>query len=244
MSARIKAFVIHIITSVLIATFAALWVFFVWYPAPLAQAVGVLHVFFLMLAIDVIVGPLFTLLVYKTGKKSLKFDLTVIIFMQLAIFSYGLHTVALGRPAWLVFSTDQFYLVRSADLDSKNQEVALPVYKHTPWFGPQWVAISLPEDKVKRKQLVLKTLKDGDPLFTNPTLYSPLTVASAKIQFSARPLSELQQFNSRLAIETSLAKFPNASSWLPLWSNPKSMTVLLDKDHKVVSVVNLNPVKQ
>ena len=88
MSKRIKFFLGHLAISLLIALIAIAIVFFVWYPAPLAQAVGVTSIFLMLLAIDVIVGPLFTLLVYKQGKKTLKSDLTVII--QLSAFSFCL----------------------------------------------------------------------------------------------------------------------------------------------------------
>lgn len=49
---------------------------FIWYPTPLATAVGVTQIFLMMLAIDVTVGPILGFIVYKEGKKTLKMDLT------------------------------------------------------------------------------------------------------------------------------------------------------------------------
>lgn len=245
MSARVKAFLIHLGCSAILAAGAIALVFLVWYPAPLAQAIGVTDIFLLILGIDVIIGPILTLLVYKIGKKSLKFDLATIIVLQLAMFSYGLHTVAIGRPAWLVFSVDQFYVVRPADVDSNTNKPIFSNYRNTPWFGPLWVTVHLPEDKKARKQLVKETLNKGMGLFMNPTLYRPLNTDTAKIQLRAQPLAALQQFNSPESIKLALAEFnTTAASWLPLWSNPQSMTVLLDKNGHVVSIVNLNPWKQ
>ena len=74
MSKRLKFFLSHLTISFLIALLAVGVVFFVWYPAPLAKAVGVTHIFLMMLIIDVIVGPILGFLVYKQGKKNLKFD--------------------------------------------------------------------------------------------------------------------------------------------------------------------------
>ncbi len=243
MSARIKAFLVHLGCSAVLAAAALALVFLVWYPAPLAEAIGVTNIFLLILGIDVIIGPILTLLVYKVGKKTLKFDLATIIVLQLAMFSYGLHTVAIGRPAWLVFSIDQFYVVRPADIDPSAQKNNGS--SHTPWFGPSWVAVHLPEDKKARRQLVIETLDSGQGLFMNPNLYRPLNTETKQLQHKAQPLSTLQQFNSPDTIKSALAKFNNrATSWLPLWSNPKSMTVLLDKNGNVISIVNLNPWKQ
>lgn len=81
MSNRLKFFLSHLFISCLIALLVIGLVFFIWYPSPLATAVGVTHIFLMMLAIDVIVGPILGLLVYKEGKKTLKFDLGVIIVL-------------------------------------------------------------------------------------------------------------------------------------------------------------------
>jgi hypothetical protein len=103
MTPRIKFFLVHIITSVIIAFLLTLLVFFIWYPSPFATAVGVTHIFLMLLVIDVILGPLLGLLVYKEGKKTLKFDLSVIILIQIAALCYGVFSIEQGRPAWLVF---------------------------------------------------------------------------------------------------------------------------------------------
>jgi hypothetical protein len=194
-----------------------------------------------MLCIDIIIGPLLTLLVYKTGKKTLKFDLATIIIVQLSMFGYGLHTVAVGRPAWLAFSVDQFYLVRAADIDKTQSP---PAAYRTPWLGPQWVAIHLPDDRQQREQLISKTLQAGSGLFMMPSLYAPLSVSATVISKKAQPLTELNNYNTATTVRTTLARWPTARSWLPLWSNPRSMTVLLDEKSNVVAISDLNPWKQ
>lgn len=68
MSKRLKFFLGHLTLSSLIALIVIGIVFFVWYPFPLAQAVSVTHLFLMMLAIDVIIGPILGLLVYKDSK--------------------------------------------------------------------------------------------------------------------------------------------------------------------------------
>lgn len=46
MSMRIKAFLIHGLVSISVALLVIGLVFFIWYPSPLAKAVGVTHIFF------------------------------------------------------------------------------------------------------------------------------------------------------------------------------------------------------
>src|SRR6218665_193596 len=99
-SPRFKAFYIHLGGSALVAL-AMLWlVFVVWYPAPLHDAVGVTNIFVMLLAGDVVIGPLLMLLVFRVGKKTLVFDMAVILLLQLSAFAYEAWTVAEGRPAW------------------------------------------------------------------------------------------------------------------------------------------------
>ena len=111
MSKRLKFFLSHLSLSFLIAILVIGLVFFIWYPSPLATAVGVTHIFLMLLVIDVILGPLLGLLVYKEGKKTLKFDLSVIIFIQICALVYGVYTIAKGRPVWLVYNIDRIELV-------------------------------------------------------------------------------------------------------------------------------------
>ena len=84
MSKRLNFFISHLFISFLITLVVIGVVFFIWYPSPLATAAGVTHIFLMLLVIDVIVGPFLGLLVYKQGKKSLKFDLSLIIGIQIA----------------------------------------------------------------------------------------------------------------------------------------------------------------
>ena len=93
MSKRVKFFLGHFCISLFIASIVVGMVFFIWYPSPLAKAVNVTHIFLMMLMIDVIIGPVLGLLVYKDGKKTLKFDLTVIILIQLSAFSFVLWRI-------------------------------------------------------------------------------------------------------------------------------------------------------
>lgn len=93
MSKRLKFFLGHLSISFFIALLVVSLVFFIWYPSPLANAVGVTHIFLMLLAIDVIIGPLLGLLVYKERKKSLKFDLSVIIIIQIAALCYGIFSI-------------------------------------------------------------------------------------------------------------------------------------------------------
>jgi hypothetical protein len=241
MNPRIKAFLIHLTGSVILAILALLIVFCIWYPSPLQIAMGVSKIFLMMLGIDVIVGPMLTLLVYKVGKKSLKFDLATIVIIQVAVFSYGFHTIAIGRPAWLVFNVDRFTLVRATDIDQRKINQAKPEYQTAPWFGPEWVSAHIPKDPDLRKEVLFESVQGGYDIQQRPILYDTVASQRPAIQIKAQSISTLNQFNTTQQIKKISSKWPTATVWLPLKAPSQDMVVLLNKNDDVVSVVNLRP---
>jgi len=54
----------------------------------------------------VCLGPLLTLAVFDPKKKELKRDLSIILLIQLSALFYGIYTVSVARPAYIVFAVD------------------------------------------------------------------------------------------------------------------------------------------
>ncbi len=131
MEEKLHAFIIHLVICGLIAAIAVFVVFFLWYPAPLHIAVGVTGIFLMLLAIDIIIGPVITFIIYKPEKPSLKFDLCVIALLQLCALTYGLYTVFIARPAFVVYNVDRFDVARAVDLDPASVENAKKSGNHT-----------------------------------------------------------------------------------------------------------------
>src|SRR6218665_1691953 len=105
---RYQAFAAHLLGSCLVAALSAFLVFWVWYPAQFASMSGVTGIFLILLGVDVVVGPVITLIVFNRAKPELKRDLAIVLLLQIAALGYGLHTVFTARPAYLVFSADRF----------------------------------------------------------------------------------------------------------------------------------------
>ena len=121
---RLKYFVVHLSVSLLLACCCLFLVFYIWYPAPLAKAVGVTSLFFMMLAIDVILGPLLTLIVAEKRKKLLKLDLVIIFLIQISALAYGLYNISNGRPAWIVFDSLRFDVAQANNIPVVNLKQA------------------------------------------------------------------------------------------------------------------------
>ena len=81
-------------------------------------------------------GPLLTLVVFKSGKRGMKFDLAVIGLVQLAALIYGAHIVFLARPAFIVFVKDRFEMVAVVDLDpAEVAKAKVPEFRSLSWTG-------------------------------------------------------------------------------------------------------------
>ena len=241
MIARLKAFLIHLLISTCIAVAVIGVVFFVWYPAPLHTATGVTQIFLLLLTVDVVLGPLLTLIVYKTGKKTLIMDLTIIALLQLGALSYGVWTVAEGRPAWLVFGADRFELVRVPDIDQRNIGTHY-LYSSPAWTGPQWVGAANPIDLNARNDIIFESVSGGFDIYQRPNLYRPLQEMTASIQKYAQELSLLNEFNDDSDVQNAVKKYPAATAWLPLRAKDQNMVVLINKETaQVIAIVDLKP---
>lgn len=241
MSARIKAFLIHSLISISIAFLIIGLVFFIWYPAPLAKAVGVTQIFLMLLVIDVILGPLLTLLVFKHGKKTLLFDLSVIVLLQISALTYGLWAISQGRPAWLVFNVDRFDVVRVNDIDNRSIEKAKEEYKVPSWFYPKWVAATAPKNIDENNQVTFEAIFTGVDIAQRPNLYLPLETQKKKIKNKTFALNILYEFNDKKEVTHILTGYSNAVGFLPLKAINMDMTVLVDAQGEVVKIVDLRP---
>lgn len=242
MQPRLKAFLLHLMISALIALVVMCLVFFIWYPSPLHAAAGVTGIFLMLLAIDVILGPALTLLVFKPGKKTLVLDLVVIACLQLCALFYGVYSVAEGRPAWLVFATDRFELVRNNDIDPRQLDKALPHYRKPSWLGPQWVVAVTPEDTDHKNEIMFEAVFAGVDLAQRPNLYQPLAQHTGTIRPRILEPALLEQFNTAGRVQQALQAHPAADGWLPLRALGQDMVVLMQQDSiAVIAIVDLRP---
>lgn len=235
-SKRAKFFLGHLLISAFIASLVLLVVFKVWYPTPLAEAVGVTKIFLMMLVIDVVVGPILGFIVYKEGKKTLKMDLATIILIQMLALVYGLYSIEKGRPAYIAYNIDRFELVRKNEIASNDSQ-------HNKNFGayPSYVAVKYPEDTQLRNKVMFDEVFGGIALSQRPEYYQSLDTVQHQVKLKTQELQYLSQFNSATDIEKILKEYPNAVGFLPLKANNLDMTVLVDQSYQVIKIVDLRP---
>ena len=244
LSKRQKFFLRHFGLSCLIALTILVWVFFCWYPSPLAKAVGVTHIFLMMLAIDVIVGPLLSLLVYKESKKTLKFDLSVIILIQICALIYGVYSIAQGRPVWLAYNVDRIELIRNNEIIQDHLDQAQTQFQHPSWLQPQYIGVEFAKDANQRGDDLFEEALGGISIAQKPERYVEIEKVKSKIQQHAQDLVLLPQYNNKALVEKILTQYPQANAFVPLKASAVDMTVLINKDTaEIIKIVDLRPWK-
>jgi len=189
---RWQAAAIHLSISCAIAclTLILIWMFF--YPGFYFKLSGGLELFFIIVSVDVVIGPLLTLVVYKAGKKWLWFDLSVIAVLQIAALSYGFHTMWIARPVYAVFAVDRFVVVQATEIVSESQEKAKPEYQKLPlWGGPRFVAAQRPESREDRQKILFSSLITGADIQNCPEYYVPYEEKQKEALEKSLPLDAL-----------------------------------------------------
>lgn len=236
MSKRNSFFIKHLLGSIFIALLVSAIVFFLFYPSPLAKALGVTHIFLMLLLIDVIIGPLLGFIVYKEGKKTLKLDLFIIIIFQMSALIYGVFNIYQGRPAAIAFQNYQFELVRFNDVVSTERTVNFS------WYKPVWVAVDMGETLAQKNTYFSQEILTGVPAVNRPERYIHLNKAAGQILKEKHSLAELLKYNAKDNIDHLLKPYSTAVGWLPLRvMTGIDMVVLIDANGAVVNVVDLRP---
>jgi len=155
---KLRAFAIHLGGSVTVIAAYLMLVFLVWYPYPYFMIEKVWEVIRIVVSVDVFIGPLLTLVVYKAGKASLKFDLTAIVVVQLTALLWGVSVTYNQRPVYTAIVDDIFSVVTASEIDLDS--VSNAALKNSLWAGPQLVYVDLPyenEEYVRRGEENLAT---------------------------------------------------------------------------------------
>src|SRR5690349_18721712 len=103
---RFKAFGLHLLGSTCLLALALGALYLGWYRWPGWYLAGAVTVALMMSGVDVVLGPMLTLLVANPRKprRELARDISIIVAMQLLAAGYGILTLWNGRPLYYTYS--------------------------------------------------------------------------------------------------------------------------------------------
>lgn len=246
---RWQASGIHLSICVLVAFTVVSIMLFVWYPSPLFEAMGGQKIVMMIFTIDVVIGPILTFIVFKPFKKGLKFDLSVIAFLQICALIYGISVLFQGRPVFLVFVKDRFDIVTAVDIDPESlAKVTIPEFKNLPVTGPKIAAAEIPSDPKIRERILFSALGQGRDLQSFPEFFRPYMEQIETIRERSALLSELRAKRPESVNQIDhLVKRYGADAkqltFLPVATQKdRDLTAVIDPGNgEIVAILNIDP---
>ena len=117
-----NAFLIHLGASLLVFIVLLLMIIYVWYPAPYFDASYRMKWITVIAFVDLVIGPGLTLIVFKPNKPSLKFDMSVILILQVLALSWGTYNAWSVHPQMNVYFDGQIYCLDQQEIRDAGVE--------------------------------------------------------------------------------------------------------------------------
>jgi hypothetical protein len=245
---RWKASATHFIICMVIAIAVLLLMLLAWFPPPYFSAQGGKDLLTLIISVDVVLGPLITLVIYKQGKKGLKFDLAVIALLQISALIYGIMAISEARPVYMVYSVDRFEMINARDIDPGDMKKAtLDEFKTLPLTGPKLIAAKLPSDYQERHDLTWSVLAGGADISTLPKYYVSYQSQKQNVIDHLKPLFRLTASAKQADIDmqqvidrTGLTQ--EELGFLPITTAKQDLAAIINrKSAEIVDVISVDP---
>ncbi|MBR7059033.1 MAG: fimb protein [Neisseriaceae bacterium] len=242
-----KLSLFHLIISIVVASLTALLVFKAWYAYPFYLSLGGLTLFFLVASVDVVCGPLMTLILANPEKsrKETILDLSLVGIIQLSALIYGMHTVYIARPVYYAFDKDRFSTVTVAQLEKDDIAKAVPELQNLPKMGPR--QISLKKSQSSNMDDIMLSFSGIEPIArpNNWQVYDKERDITS-VRATMKPVAELYKLHhnkdKKLIIDKAVARTnlePDKVFFVP-FTTDKSLdwSALLDENGEIVGYVD------
>jgi hypothetical protein len=184
---RWQASGIHLLISAAVSLAALAVMLLVWYPRPLFEAAGGAGLLFILVGVDVVIGPLITLIIFRAGKRGLRFDLCAIALLQSGALLYGTYIMFEARPVFLVLVKGQFEVVSAIELSpAAFSQARRPEFRRAPLLGPQLAYAELSEQDLQ--DAIASVISGGPDIHQTPKYFVPYVERRKEALARAQPL--------------------------------------------------------
>ncbi|MFN0316453.1 MAG: TfpX/TfpZ family type IV pilin accessory protein [Burkholderiales bacterium] len=246
---RYKAASVHLLICILVAisVVALLWYF--WFPGIFFEASGGSELLLILVGVDIVAGPLLTLIVFDAKKKGMKFDMAFIAALQIDALGYGLHIMYIARPVYIVYNSDSFDVVTADQVKREEMDKANnPELRSLPLTGPRLMAAPRPADAKENEELISLELS-GKDIAHMPRYYVEYDHPRARNQALkyAKPINALPKTNPALAAK--LQEYARQRgiatenlAYLPVYAAQGELAAVLDrKSGDILEIINAGP---
>lgn len=176
---RVRAFLIHLAISFVIFLVLAYLIVIHWYPLPFFHTDGGWQGFRIIVGVNLVLGPLLTLIVYTPGKPGLKLDLILIGLAQMVALTWGTWVTYTERPVAVVYTLKHFTPVSAKLLSQVGVS-----QKNLTMYGkktPVPVYVDLPQAPEEHQKYLAQAVSSGTPLYLFTDLYQKFDTESLQI---------------------------------------------------------------
>ena len=202
MKSRLKAFGLHFSGSVCVLLLVVGTLYLGWYRWPGWYLTGVLKVLPIIVGVDVVLGPLLTLVIASPGKpaRALARDIACIVVVQLIALSYGATALWHGRPLYYTYSVRELSVTQGIDLAPAEVESAR---KSNPDFAPHWYSrprwawAPLPQDPQRANSSDPSATKGGLDVTAMPRYFKPWSQGLGSLREHLQKVGDLNYFSKK-----------------------------------------------
>lgn len=245
---RWKAAFIHLLISFFVVGSVAAYIIYFWYPPALMHMAKADRLLMLIGGVDLVVGPLLTLIIYKAGKKHLKLDLAIIALIQFSFLTYGLYTTWNSRPVFLVAVPDRFELVFANEITAKKlSQARLAKFKTLSMTKPLLVGAQMPNNRKEAEDIILSAVNGQGDIQTMPKYFVEYSQVSMALLARGKPLEagkNLSESDAKAmqAAAQAYGHSPQELRYLALASSRDFAVMLVKADTaELVGPVNIDP---
>ena len=243
---RLKAAGLHLLLSFCIVVLVLTTMYLLWYPNSYFNLMGGGRLIIVLAGVDVFLGPLLTLTVYKAGKKGLRFDLFCIGIVQIAALSYGIYVMFAARPVFTVFNRNQFQVSSVVDIAHEELAKAKKIeWRHFSVTGPILVAVGEPNKKDRKEAMFAQVERDNAHRY--PRLYDEYNKHGSEVINAGKPVISLaaDSIENKATIDKFLTKVNRPATdflVLPISSELAEMTAIIDaKTGDFIEIIDAKP---
>lgn len=235
---RLTAFGLHLLGSFCALAVVLGAMYAGWYRWPGWYLSSVMHVVGIVVMVDLVLGPMLTLVVANVRKprRELTRDVGIIVTVQLVALVYGAVTLWMGRPLYYTFSSDCLQLVQASDLKkdeitkARQQNPALAPY----WYSrPRWIWAPLPKDADAASRIVENSVFGGQDVIQMPRYFRPWNDGLPALRDQLKAVDEIRYLSKgqKQTVKAQMTRnglAPEAHNTIIMWSGSRRLIAVLD----------------
>jgi hypothetical protein len=159
-------------------------------------------------------------------------DFAIIGILQSIALAYGLWTVFVARPVYLVYEYDRMHVIHAVEIEPDSLSKAPSSLQKLPITGPELIALRTLTDPSEQFDATMKALA-GVPLSTRTDLWQPYASQTESVLKNAKSATELsERFPGRAALISNAITDSGRSAtqlkYLPMVDHENVWTILID----------------